>query len=400
MSATPIPRTLQISLLGVRALSQINTAPINRMPIQTYVTPFNFGVVKELIEREFGRGGQVFFLHNQVSTIYNIANKLSKILPNANIGVAHGQMARTEIEDVMNKFYLGEINLLVSTSIIENGIDVPNANMIIVQDADRYGLSQLYQIKGRVGRSDRIAYAYFMYPEFKQLNDNAQKRLKTLQEFTELGSGYKIAQRDLMIRGAGDILGPEQAGFIDSIGLDMYIKLLNEAVQDKLKGAVSEEVHSELNLNLSVEAYIPSSYANDSDKIELYQEINSATNVEMLMTVKNKVIDIYGKPPKEVDLLFKKRYIDILSKEAFVKSLTERQTNVELVLEEEFNKIRGVGNILFETLIPFISFTKIAYRNHEFRITMNKRKTWLQDLIDLLEGLDGVINLNKKKEKL
>jgi transcription-repair coupling factor (superfamily II helicase) len=203
-----------------------------------------------------------------------------------------------------------------------------------------------------------------------------------------------------MIRGAGDILGPEQAGFIDSIGLDMYIKLLNEAVQDKLKGVVSEEEHSELNLNLSVEAYIPSSYANDSDKIELYQEINSATNVELLMTVKHKVIDIYGKLPKEVDLLFKKRYIDILSKEAFVKSLTERQTNVELVLEEEFNKIRGVGNILFETLIPFISFTKIAYRNHEFRITMNKRKTWLQDLIDLLEGLDGVINLNKKKEQL
>ena len=180
----------------------------------------------------------------------------------------------------------------------------------------------------------------------------------------------------------------------------MYIKLLNEAVQDKLKGVVSEEEHSELNLNLSVEAYIPSSYANDSDKIELYQEINSATNVEMLMAVKHKVVDIYGKLPKEVDLLFKKRYIDILSKEAFVKSLTERQTNVELVLEEEFNKIRGVGNILFETLIPFISFTKIAYRNHEFRITMNKRKTWLQDLIDLLEGLDGVINLNKKKEQL
>ena len=400
LSATPIPRTLQISLLGVRSLSQINTAPVNRMPIQTYVSPFNFDIVKELIEREFGRNGQVFFLHNQVSTIYTIANRLAKLLPHASVGVAHGQMSRTEIEDVMNKFYNGDINLLVATSIIENGIDVPNANMIIVQDADRYGLSQLYQIKGRVGRSDRIAYAYFMYPEHKILNDNAQKRLKTLQEFTELGSGYKIAQRDLMIRGAGDILGPEQAGFIDSIGLDMYIKLLNESVQDKLNGTVTKETHSPLNLNLSLEAYIPSSYASDADKIELYQEINSSLTMEMLNAVKYKMIDIYGKMPNEVELLFKHRQIDILSKSAKVKTLFERGNQIELVLENDFNNIRGVGNVLFETLIPFISYTKIAYKNKEFVINMNKRKTWINDLVNLLEGLNNVLETGNMKETI
>lgn len=395
LSATPIPRTLQISLLGVRALSQINTAPKNRMPIQTYVTPFKYDIVKELVERELGRNGQIFFLHNEVSSIYLIANKLQKLIPSASIGVAHGQMSKNDIEDVMNKFYNGEINLLICTSIVENGIDVPNANMIIVQDADRYGLSQLYQIKGRVGRSDRIAYAYLMYPEHKILKDAAQKRLKALQDFTELGSGYKIAQRDLMIRGAGDVLGPEQAGFIDNIGLDMYIKLLNEAVSEKLEGVVSQEKPIELNLSLSVDAYIPSEYASESDKIELYQEINSACNVEQLTIVKQKIIDIYGKMPESVELLIEKRMIDILIKTANVKSLIERSNQVEIILNDEFTKIRGIGNLLFEALIPFISYVKIAYRNHEFRITVNKRKTWFNDIKNILLALLNIVSTNK-----
>ena len=227
LSATPIPRTLQISLLGVRSLSQINTPPKDRMPIQTYVTPYRFDVVKELISRELGREGQVFYLHNRVDTIYQIANQLQKALPGASLAVIHGQMNKDDIEEVMMKFYNGDIQVLVCTSIIENGIDIPNANMIIVEDSERYGLAQLYQIKGRVGRGDRIAYAYLMYNGNKALKEDTQKRLRALQEFSALGSGYRIAQRDLMIRGAGDILGPEQAGFIDSIGLDMYIKLLN-----------------------------------------------------------------------------------------------------------------------------------------------------------------------------
>ena len=386
LSATPIPRTLQISLLGVRQLSQINTPPNERMPIQTYVTPFDYDVVKELIERELGRGGQVFFMHNQVQDIYLFASKLQKLIPSASIAVAHGQMNKNDIEDVMEKFYDGDIDVLVCTSIVENGIDVPNANMIIVQDSERYGLAQLYQIKGRVGRSNRIAYAYLMYPEHKKMNDKLRKRLKTLQEFTELGSGYKIAQRDLMIRGAGDILGPEQAGFVDNIGLDMYFKLLNESVQEKLNQNVEQEEINEVN-NLKVEAFIPDSYANESDKIALYQEINSCVTMEQLETTKEKMIDIYGKPPKQVEMLYEKRSVDILLKDANCESLKEYPSYLELVLGEDFSKIRGVGNMLFEALLPFIDFVKISYKNKKFDIIITKKKNWFNDLIKMLNAI-------------
>ena len=396
LSATPIPRTLQISLLGVRPMSIINTAPQDRMPIQTYVTPFNLDVVKELIERELGRNGQVFFLHNNISTLYLRAHKLQELLPGVSIGVAHGQMPREDIEDVMIKFYNGDIQVLICTSIVENGIDVPNANMIIVEDSERYGLSQLYQIKGRVGRSDRIAYAYLMYSGYKKLTEKAEKRLKALQDFTELGSGYKIAQRDLMIRGAGDILGPEQAGFIDSIGLDMYIKLLNETIKEKLTGVEEEEV--EPNPNLSLDAYIPKEYANDGDKIGLYQEILMAPSIEDLESLKNKVRDIYGQLPEEVNTLFNKRKIDLLVRDADVIELNEVMKNIEIRLGDKYIKIKGIGNILFESLIPYLNFIKVSYASNKFRILMSKRKDWIKDLQNLLACLANIIKGNIVKE--
>ena len=396
LSATPIPRTLQISLLGVRSMSIINTAPKDRMPIQTYVTPFNIEVVKELIERELGRDGQVFFLHNNISSLYLRASKLEKLLPGVTIGVAHGQMNKDDIEDVMIRFYNGEIKVLVCTSIIENGIDVPNANMIIVEDSENYGLSQLYQIKGRVGRSDRIAYAYLMYNGNKPLNDKARKRLKALQDFTELGSGYKIAQRDLMIRGAGDILGPDQAGFIDSIGLDMYIKLLNEAVQEKLTGYEEEQVTS--NPSLSLDAYIPKEYADDGDKVGLYQEILMAPGLEDLANMKVKMRDIYGELPKEVESLFAKRTIDLLVRDSGVESLNEINQKVEIVLGDQFIKIKGIGNILFEALIPYLNFIKVSYANNKFKILMSKRKIWIEDLENILRCINNIIKNNKVKE--
>ena len=398
LSATPIPRTLQISLLGVRSMSMITTAPQDRMPIQTYVTPFNLDIVKELIQRELGRNGQVFYLHNNVSTLYQCAARLQRLVPSANIGVAHGQMNRNDIEDVMMKFYKGEIDVLVCTSIVENGIDVPNANMIIVEDSERYGLAQLYQIKGRVGRSDRIAYAYLMYPGHKVLNEKTQKRLKALQEFTELGSGYKIAQRDLMIRGAGDILGPEQAGFIDSIGLDMYIKLLNESVKEKLTGVAEDPI--EANPTLSIDAYIPKSFANDSDKIELYQEILSAPSVEALARIKVKTRDIFGKLPKEVEHLFTKRNIDLLMEDANVDELHEKKNFVEITLGKDYINIKGIGNILFETLIPFLSKIKISYSNNVFKINLNKGKTWIEDLENILNSLVKIQQTNTMKETI
>ena len=386
MSATPIPRTLQISLIGVRSMSKIDTSPQDRMPIQTYVTPFRMDVVKELIERELGRNGQVFFLHNNVATLYNRVATLQKMMPNVSFGVAHGKMDREDIEDVMMRFYDGSIDVLVCTSIVENGIDVPNANMIIVEDSENYGLSQLYQIKGRVGRSSRIAYAYLMYSEYKVLNEKAQKRLKALQDFTELGSGYKIAQRDLMIRGAGDILGPEQAGFIDSIGLDMYIKLLNEAIKEKMEGEKEEE-KVEFNPTLNVDAYIPNSYAKEGDKIELYQDILHAPSTEDLLTIKEKTRDIYGRLPEEVEALFTKRNIDLLVRDAHVLKLEEKSKYVEILLGDEYINIKGIGNILFEALIPFLAFVKISYANNVFKILLTKGKKWISDLESILNSL-------------
>jgi len=300
-------------------------------------------------------------------------------------------MDREDIEDVMMRFYEGEIDVLVSTSIIENGIDVPNANMIIVEDSENYGLSQLYQIKGRVGRSSRIAYAYLMYSEYKVLNEKAQKRLKALQDFTELGSGYKIAQRDLMIRGAGDILGPEQAGFIDSIGLDMYIKLLNDAVKEKMEGKVEEE-DVEINPTLDIDAYIPNSYAKEGDKIELYQEILHAPTLFELETIKTKTRDVYGRLPEEVESLFAKRSIDLLTKEAHVLKLQDKAKFVEINLGDEYINIKGIGNILFEALIPFLAFVKISYANNVFRIVLNKGKNWVYDLENILKSLLEIQN--------
>ena len=396
LSATPIPRTLQISLLGVRAMSKIDTPPQERMPIQTYVAPFKLEVAKELIERELGRNGQIFFLHNNVSTLAQRASSIQKLIPDARIGIAHGKMERDEIEDVMLKFYNGEIDILVCTSIVENGIDVPNANMIIVEDSEKYGLSQLYQIKGRVGRSNRIAYAYLMYSPYKTLNEKAQKRLKALQDFSELGSGYKIAQRDLLIRGAGDILGPEQAGFIDSIGLDMYIKLLNESIKEKMEGTKPEVIS--FNPNLSLDAYIPSSFANDQEKIELYQEIMSAPSREALARIKNRTKDMYGKLPTEVDTLFIKRDIDLLSDDANVENINETSKMIEIILGKTYINIRGIGNLIFEAMIPYLKFIKISYANNVFKIQLTKGNDWIKNLESILLSLSNILEHNKTIE--
>jgi transcription-repair coupling factor (superfamily II helicase) len=390
LSATPIPRTLQISLLGVRSMSMINTAPEDRMPVQTYVIPYKNEVVKELIERELARHGQVFYLHNNVSTLYSVANKIQKMLPKASIGVAHGQMDKDTIDEAMVKFSSNNLDILVCTSIIENGIDIPNANMIIVDDSDHYGLAQLYQIRGRVGRSDRIAYAYLMYNGNKVLNEKAEKRLKAIKDFTALGSGYKIAQRDLMIRGAGDILGPDQAGFIDSIGLDMYIKLLNETIKEKL-GEQKEEVATILKPDLSLDAYIPNSYASEADKIELYQTIESSPSLEDLAIIKTKMNDIYGKMPEQVLNLFKIKEVDILKSKAKVETLRVYDNHVAIILGEEYLSIKGVGNLLFETLLPFLSRLKITYKDKRFKMRLEKNKNWIDDLIKLLQSFLQVL---------
>ncbi|MCQ2792043.1 MAG: transcription-repair coupling factor [Bacilli bacterium] len=384
LSATPIPRTLQMSLVGIRSLSQINTAPKSRNSIQTYVTPFSEPIVKEVIERELSRDGQIFYVHNNVYSIHAVASHLANLVPLARIGVVHGQMSRDEIEDVMLKFYAGEINLLVATSIIENGIDVPNANMIIVENADMFGLAQLYQIKGRVGRSDRIAYAYLFYNPHKIMNAEAHKRLVAIQEFAELGSGYKIAQRDLMIRGAGDMLGREQAGFIDSIGIDLYIKLLNEAVSKQRHEIIIEHKPNKL---LSLDAYIPNDYIVKSEKVEVYQEIENAEDIKTVNKIKKRLKDIYGRLPLEVNNLLMKKRIDLITMSEEFRSIREFSDRLVLFLSDSFCEKNGIAIKLFDILYPFMNKLKISYLKKELRIELRKDELWLHDLEKVVEAI-------------
>lgn len=391
LSATPIPRTLQMSLVGVRTVSQINTPPQNRSTIQTYVAPYRSDVVRELIERELARKGQVFYVHNVVNTIAATAMRLQRQIPNATIGVVHGKMEKDEIEDVMMRFYSGEIDILVATSIIENGIDVPNANLMIVEDADHFGLAQLYQIKGRVGRGDRIAYAYLFYREQKVLSAVAQKRLKAIQDFAELGSGYKISQRDLMIRGAGDILGPEQAGFIDSIGLDLYLKMLNEVMEERKTG--HEHVPPKPVKIFKIDAYIPDGYASKEDKIQLYQEIENAKDLNELNSIKKHTRDVHGRLPDEVALLFKKRRLDILLEGEEFSGVIEYPDSIELTLSKKFSNLNGIGNMLFESVAPMLDKIKVTYLQKTLKIRVLKVDNWL---LTLETVIDNVVQLYKR----
>lgn len=394
LSATPIPRTLQMSLVGVRTVSQINTPPQNRSTIQTYVAPYRSDVVRELIERELARKGQVFYVHNVVNTIAATAMRLQRQIPNATIGVVHGKMEKDEIEDVMMRFYSGEIDILVATSIIENGIDVPNANLMIVEDADHFGLAQLYQIKGRVGRGDRIAYAYLFYREQKVLSAVAQKRLKAIQDFAELGSGYKISQRDLMIRGAGDILGPEQAGFIDSIGLDLYLKMLNEVMEERKTG--HEHVPPKPVKIFKIDAYIPDGYASKEDKIQLYQEIENAKDLNELNSIKKHTRDVHGRLPDEVTLLFKKRRLDILLEGEEFSGVIEYPDSIELTLSKKFSNLNGIGNMLFESVAPMLDKIKVTYLQKTLKIRVLKVDNWL---LTLETVIDNVVQLYKRFSK-
>jgi transcription-repair coupling factor (superfamily II helicase) len=385
LSATPIPRTLQISLLGIRQLSQINTSPLNRVPIQTYVMRHDPLVVKELIERELAREGQVYYLHNRVEDIYFVAATLQQKIKGSRVGVVHGQMDKDEIEDVMVDFYNGTINLLVCTSIIENGIDVANANLIIVEQAAYFGLAQLYQIKGRVGRGNRIAYAYLLYDEHERLQEQASKRLKAIQEFTELGSGYKIAQRDLMIRGAGDILGPEQAGFIDSVGLDMYLQLLNEAIEEKKTGIPTPKVV--VPPSLMIDAYIPENYARNEDKVELYKSIETAKTFDELQTIEAYIRDLYGRLPEEVQNLLKKRHFDLLTNHPSVGSWQETKAYVDVFCSEAFTNLNRSGTVLFEKTQAHLNVLKVHYANRQLRIRLQKQGDWFIVLMELIRAL-------------
>ena len=300
LTATPIPRTLHMSLAGIRELSVLEEPPLERQPIQTYVMEYHEETVREAIARELGRGGQVYYVYNRVNTIADTAARLQAMLPDAEIAWAHGQMPERQLESIMLDFMNGEIDVLVSTTIIETGLDIPNVNTIIIQDADRMGLSQLYQLRGRVGRSSRTAYAFLMYRRDKLLTEEAEKRLKAIREFTELGSGIRIAMRDLEIRGAGNVLGAEQHGHMQAVGYDLYCKLLNKAVR-MLSGKEEERTEESASVDADADAFIPSYYIrSEEQKLDVYKRIASVRDEEDDLSIQDELMDRFGNIPKPV----------------------------------------------------------------------------------------------------
>ena len=397
LSATPIPRTLQMALTGVRGFSTITTPIENRMPVQTFVLEKNDYVIKEIIERELARGGQVYYLHNRIEELPKIASKLNKMIRNAKISIVHGQLPAEEIEDIMEEFVMGKTNILCCTTVIENGIDIPNVNTIIVENADHFGLSQLYQIRGRVGRSDRLAYAYLFYKSQKNLSEIAQKRLITIKEFTQLGSGYKVAMRDLITRGAGDLLGAEQSGFIESVGMDMYIDLLHEAIEEQKNGTVAPKKEIKPKTTLQIDAYIPQGFFNnDYEKIELYRQIDKVDRLENLNQLKEEVIDKTGQLPESIRLLFEKKVIDIIEQEGIIENYRESKQELVLQLSETFSNYRGVGVDIFELANQISTSIVLKFPRMRIEVHVKKVDQWLYIVSDFVKGL---VQIQKKFKK-
>ena len=334
MTATPIPRTLHMSIVGIRDMSCLYEPPQNRRPVQTYVLEYDKEVVREAIAKELEREGQVFYLYNNVENIDEKANEVSKLVPEAKIAFAHGQMTGREIEDIMEKFVNKEIDVLVCTTILESGIDIPNANTIIVENADRLGLAQLYQIRGRVGRSDRQAYAYITYKRDKIITEVAEKRLKAIKEFTEFGSGFKIAMRDLEIRGAGSLLGEIQHGHMDEVGYDTYCKILDEVIKEQKGIKVAEE--PEITIDINISSFIPDSYIESTDqKMESYRNIALCRTEEDFKNIEENLIDRFGKMLEEVINLISIAKLKEMCKNSGIIKVIQKQNNIILYFEPE-----------------------------------------------------------------
>ena len=386
LTATPIPRTLQMSIMGVRQMSLIETPPKDRYPIQTYVLEENDAIIKEAIYRELSRGGQVFYLHNRIKEIDKLKRKIQRLVPEAKIITAHGQMTKNELENSIQSFIDEDYNVLLCTTIIETGIDIPNTNTLIIDRADYLGLSQIYQIRGRVGRSDRIAYAYLLYEEDKIITEDAAKRLNAIKEFTNLGSGYKIAVRDLAIRGAGDILGKEQSGFVDAIGLDMYMKMLNEAIK-KVKGIPEEK--EEVNYKIDISKHVDENYVSDDDiKILIHKEIHKIKSLEEKNQKIKEFTDRFGKLNEEILIYIEERYLQTLLKKFNVNNIMESNNLVMVMFSKKISK-----NLDTEKL--FTNATRISrtidfeYKGEQIIIKIKKEpkdKTWIFILSQLLDS--------------
>ena len=400
LTATPIPRTLNMSMLGVRDLSVIETPPTNRFPIQTFVMEQNALAIRAAIQRELDRGGQVFYLHNRVEDIQRTVANLEQLVPEANITYAHGQMGETQLESVITDFVRGEADVLVTTTIIETGVDMPNVNTLIIEDADRYGLSQLYQLRGRVGRSARIAYAYFMYRPGKVLNEVAEKRLAAIKDFTELGSGFKIAMRDLSIRGAGNLLGSQQHGFIDSVGYDLYTQMLQEAVERKQ--GKKAKVKTDAEVRLDVDAYLPNDYVSDPrQKVEIYKRVRQVEDEDQERELQDDLIDRFGDYPAAVTNLFTVSRIKRNADAGLVQSI--KQSDGKLIVK--LSK-RASEQLSGEPIFAALSSTKlratVASSGEQLVVSLRLEKDMEQDRwLDELEAFTGALadTLNPTQDK-
>lgn len=388
LSATPIPRTLHMAIMGVKNMSLLETAPENRYPIQTYVLERNEIIIKDSIERELARNGQVFYLYNRVEDIDFIADKLQKLIPEATIDVAHGKMRKNDLEKVIDNFINQEVDVLVSTTIIETGIDIPNANTLIVHDADMLGLSQLYQIRGRVGRSDKIAYSYLMYKKNKILTEEAEKRLQVIKEFTELGSGFKIAIRDLSIRGAGDVLGREQSGFMDSVGIDMYMKILEEEISN-VNGEPKIK-KSKRGVKAHVSRFIDNKYIEDDYiKIEMHKKIKKIKSIDEAFDLLSELTDRFGKYDQQLEIYIYEKLFEFLTREMQVEKIIENKTNISLVLSLDGTKALA-GDDLFKTGIEISKYIRFAYKRERIYIILDTIKLdrhWLYTMVDFLHKI-------------
>ena len=393
LSATPIPRTLKMAMTGLKDLSILDTAPEDRYPVQTYVIEESDTLIKEAIYKELSRNGQVFYLFNNVSKIEEEANRLKKLIPEAKICYAHGQMDKQTLENVVEEFIDKKYDILVCTTIIETGIDISNVNTLIIIDAQNYGLSQLYQLRGRVGRSNKIAYAYLTYDKRKMLNETATKRLSAIKEFTELGSGYKIAMRDLAIRGAGDILGSEQAGFIDSVGIEMYTKLIEETMNELHGIKTPDEPLNDKTL-INVDTHIDESYVSDeSVRIEIHQLINQIKDYASLTKIKEEIEDRFGKIDEKMEIYMYEEWFEKLALNLNINNVIQTRTYIELYLPPEVSTKLN-GEKLFLQLYSINPKFTIKYLSKRIIIRLpiiNLEKHYLYYLVDLLEEISNDI---------
>ena len=391
LSATPIPRTLQMSMAGIRSLSLIETPPKDRYPIQTYVLPENAQIIKDAVLKELARGGQTFILYNNVQNIESKKIELERLIPTAKIGVAHGQMTKDKLEMVMLDFIDKKYDVLLCTTIIETGIDIESANTLIIIDADHFGLSQLYQIRGRIGRSNKIAYCFLMYDNKKILSEIATKRLKVIKDFTELGSGFAIAMRDLSIRGAGDLLGSEQAGFIDSIGVELFMQMVNEEI-NRLQGKdiIPEDTNNKLPL-IDVETSIDDNYVSDEElKIEIHKKIASISSYESLKNVKNELEDRFGKLSDDLIIYMHEELFEKMADKLNIRKIKQTKNSVEIMLDKSLTNSLD-GEKLFYEVSMLSRMFRFSMNFNNLTITLDTVKLdkhFIYYLLDLLKIID------------